>query len=132
MNKQDIIARLEALNLPRDGYWLITGTAMVMYGLRDITHDIDMGCTPQVADMLSAQGHPCTVTKDGRRKIVIGEDIEIFEGWLYDTVQFVDNIPVISLKGLTEMKRTLGRDKDLRDIALIEAYLSRNSCEELS
>ena len=132
MNKQDIIARLEALNLPRNDYWLITGTAMVMYGLRDITHDIDMGCTSVLADALAAQGYPCTVTKDGRRKIVIGEDIEIFEGWLCDTVQLVENIPVISLKGLTEMKRTLGRDKDLRDIALIEAYLNRNSCEELS
>ena len=33
-------------------------------------------------------------------------------------------IPVISLKGLLEMKKSLGREKDLEDIKLIEKKMS--------
>ena len=46
------------------------------------------------------------------------------ENWLYDRVETVEDIPVISLKGLKEMKLSLGREKDLRDVALIDAYLA--------
>ena len=40
------------------------------------------------------------------------------------TMTAVEDIPVISLKGLKEMKLSLGREKDLRDVALIDAYLA--------
>ena len=50
-----------------------------------------------------------------------------FENWLFDTVDHVDGIPVISVQGLIEMKKDLGREKDLRDIALINDFLARNS-----
>lgn len=48
-----------------------------------------------------------------------------FENWLYDTVQFIDGIPVISLKRLIEMKQQLGREKDRRDIRLIAVFLAK-------
>ena len=32
-------------------------------------------------------------------------------------------IPVISIRGLIDMKRSLGREKDARDVELIEKYL---------
>ena len=104
-------------------YWVITGGAMVLYGIREETGDVDLGCTSELADLLEDQGYPVTVQKDGTRKIIICEDVEIFENWLYDTVQLVDGFPVISLNGLVQMKKSLGREKDLRDIQLIEAFL---------
>ena len=45
------------------------------------------------------------------------------EGWLNDTFDKVDGYNVISIKGLLEMKRELGREKDKRDIALIEEFM---------
>jgi len=36
-------------------------------------------------------------------------------------VELVSGIPVISIDGLVQMKRKLGREKDLTDILLIEA-----------
>ena len=38
--------------------WMITGSAMVLYGIREQTHDIDLGCTKQLADRLEAEGCP--------------------------------------------------------------------------
>lgn len=123
MNKQDIISILNDFPYSRSEYWVITGSAMVLYGIREKTHDIDMGCTSKMADMLETDGYPYSLTESGNRKFKIGENIEVFENWIKDTIDIVDNIPVISIKGLVLMKQELGRDKDKKDIALIKEYL---------
>ena len=129
MNREELISRVRALPFPREDFWVITGGAMVLYGLREQTHDIDLGCTARLADELAAQGHPFTLRQNGARKFALDGDVEIIEGWLCDRVEEIEGIPVISLAGLTEMKRSLGREKDLRDIALIEAHLAKqNEC----
>lgn len=125
MNKNDIINRLEDLNFDKNGYWVLAGSAMVLHGIRPETHDIDMGCTKEFADELETEGYPIAVMSDGTRRITYAEDMEIFEDWIFDRVVFVEEIPVISLEGLLEMKRNLGREKDLRDIQMIEEFLGK-------
>lgn len=119
LDKKQIIARLEELHLDDTKYWLITGGAMVLYGLREQTSDIDLGCTSDLADLLQQEGFPVERMPDGTRKIVVAEDVEIFENWLEDKIERFEGVPVISIQGLIEMKRALGREKDFRDIQLI-------------
>lgn len=122
MKKSDILRRLQELDFDPTQYWIITGAAMVLYGIRAETGDIDMGCTTALADLLEARGYPTVKRADGSHRITIGDDVEIFENWLYDKVECYENIPLLSPQGLIEMKRFLGREKDLRDIALIEDW----------
>ena len=124
MTKTEIINRLLQLNFASNEYWLITGGAMVLYDLRDTARDIDLGCSTSLADTLESCGYTTTFLPDGTRRITIAEDIEIFEEWIFDKVDIREGIPVISLKGLLEMKKRLGREKDLEDIILIEKKLS--------
>ena len=119
LDKKQIIARLEELHLDDTKYWVITGGAMALYGLREQTSDIDLGCTSDLADLLQQEGFPVERMSDGTRKIVVAEDVEIFENWLEDKVERFEGVPVISIRGLIEMKRALGREKDFRDIQLI-------------
>lgn len=119
LDKKQIIARLEELHLDDTKYWLITGGALVLYGLREQTSDIDLGCTSDLADLLQQEGFPVERMPDGTRKIVVAEDVEIFENWLEDKVERFEGVPVISIQGLIEMKRALGREKDFRDTQLI-------------
>ena len=125
MNKNDIINRLVDLNFDKNGYWVLAGSAMVLHGIRPETHDIDMGCTKEFADELEREGYPTVVMPDGTRRITYAEDVEIFEDWIFDKVVSADGIPVISLDGLLEMKRNLGREKDLRDVQMIEEFLGK-------
>ena len=123
MNRVELLKVLESLNLDSKEYWLITGGAMVFYGFRKETGDLDLGCTSKLADELEAKGHPVEIMPDGTRKICPVSDVEIFENWLYDQVEIIDSIPVISVKGLIAMKKSIGREKDLKEIQLIERYL---------
>ena len=131
MNRNDIIEKLKMFPYDSKDYWVITGAAMVLYGIREVTHDIDMGCTPQMADRLEKEGCLYKISSDGTRRFKIGDDIEVFENWLFDKVVSVEGIPVISVKGLMEMKQKLGREKDKRDIRLIEEYIhgAENVCD---
>ena len=126
MNKQDIIKRLNSFPYNKGEYWVITGSAMVVYGIREMTHDIDMGCTSKMADQLEKDGYEPTLTESGNRKFVIGEDIEIFENWKFGTIEHIDGVPVLSLDGLIEMKISLGREKDIKDITLIKEFSQKN------
>lgn len=56
MNKQEIINKLNSFPYSKDEYWVITGSAMVLYGIREKTHDIDIGCSSLMADQLEKDG----------------------------------------------------------------------------
>lgn len=127
MNRNEIIGRLRAFPYLAGDYWVITGAAMVLYGIREETQDIDLGCTARAADRLEAEGFLFRKTPDGKRQFRLEGGIEVFEDWLAGSVELVEGIPVVSIPGLIEMKRRLGREKDLRDIALINEHLGRTT-----
>ena len=127
MKKAEMIEKLKAFPYDPAEYWVITGGAMVLYGIREESSDIDLGCTAGLANQLEQEGYLYKVTDDGNRWFKLGEDIEVFENWLFDTVDHEDGIPVISVQGLIEMKKDLGREKDLRDIALINDFLAHSA-----
>ena len=127
MKKAEMIEKLKAFPYDPAEYWVITGGAMVLYGIRDESAESDLGGTAGLANRLEQEGYLYKVTDDGNRWFKLGNDIEVFENWLFDTVDHVDGIPVISVQGLIEMKKDLGREKDLRDIALINDFLARSA-----
>ena len=130
MDRHELMQRVQQLPFSPSDYWLVAGGAMVLHNLRPTTNDVDLGCTPSLADQLEAQGCPTTRMPDGTRKICYAPDVEIFEAWLYDRVVTVNDLPVISLPGLLQMKKAIGREKDRQDIQLIEAYLSAHETQQ--
>lgn len=119
-DKYSLLRRLQELPFSEQEYWVIAGSAMVLHGFRSQTHDIDLGCSTLLADILEQQGYTVSRYEDGTRKILYSEDVEIFENWIEGTVEIISGVPVVCVDGLIRMKKKLGRDKDLTDIALIE------------
>ena len=130
MDRKAIIEKLSAFPYDRGEYWVVTGAAMVLYGVRPETGDIDLGCSKALADRFEADGYLCGQRDNGKRRFRYGADIEIFEEWLYDRTETVEGFRVITLFGLLEMKTALGREKDLRDIALIRAFQNSSQTAE--
>ncbi len=125
MDRTEILARLRAFPYDREDYWVITGGAMVLYGIREQTHDIDLGCSAGMADALERDGYLYRQMSNGKRWFRYGDAIEVFEEWISDGTEKMEGFRVLSLKGLLEMKQELGREKDLRDIELIREHLKR-------
>lgn len=125
LDKEEIVCLLKEAAFGIDEYWVTSGAAMVLYGIRDTTRDIDLGCTSQMADRLESTGYSVEILRDGSRKIVFSEAIEIFENWIEDKAILLNGLPVISLEGMIMMKEKLGREKDQKDIRLIEDFINR-------
>ena len=119
-DQSSLLQRLEELALPEGEYWVVAGGAMVLHGFRSQTRDIDLGCTTSLADQLERQGCATSRCADGSRKILYADHVELFENWLEGDVEIISGVPVVCVDGLIQMKRKLGRAKDLNDIALIE------------
>lgn len=119
-DKYSLLQRLQEFSFPEKEYWVVAGGAMVLHGFRPQTHDIDLGCSTLLADKLEQQGYVVSRCEDGIRKILYSENVEIFENWIEGTVEIISDIPVVCVDGLIQMKKKLGREKDLADIALIE------------
>ena len=121
--KDQIIDRLRKADFDAGEYWVVAGAAMVLHGVKESTRDIDLGCSSRMADMLQKAGCKVQVLADGTRRIWYDDDIELFENWRAGEIEIIDSVPVVSLDGVIEMKRQLGREKDLKDIELIRDYL---------
>ena len=130
MKRKDILERLDAFPYPSEDWWVITGAAMVLYGMRETTHDIDICCSKAMADRLEREGIPPTSAENGKRSFRIGEDIEIFEDWFTGPLSRIGGYNVLSPEGLIEMKRQLNRPKDIADIRLIRQWQEEHRKEE--
>lgn len=127
INKEDIIKVLMNLNLPTNGYWILAGSALVMHGVKRQTRDIDIGCTTELFEQLMMEGYKIKMNLDGTRSLNINELIEVFENWNVEVIEIINKLPVGSLLSIKKHKLRLGREKDIKDITLIDKHISNLS-----
>ncbi|MCI2056781.1 MAG: hypothetical protein LKJ86_06495 [Oscillibacter sp.] len=126
LDRKSLLAELAAQPLDFSRCWLTAGGALVLWGLRQATHDIDLGCETSLADELEHAGFPEAQKPDGSRKFHLPPNTDVFENWGRGTVDVIDGIPVVSLADLLALKRQLNREKDQADIAALEKALGKN------
>ena len=132
MKAEDIRRRLAELALDTNEYRINAGGAMVLHGLREETHDLDIWCTKKLGDAL-AQRCDVQVLPDGTRRFVPAPDVEIYENMLPGETLFLNDIPVAPLEDVLALKRQLNREKDQRDIAVLEAAIAaRRAAEDIA
>lgn len=123
MRAKDIRQTLAELALDTNEYRINAGGAMALYGLREETHDLDIWCTKKLGDVL-AQRCAFETMPDGTRRFVPAPDVEIYENMLPGETVFLNGIPVAPLEDVLALKRQLNREKDRRDIAVLEAAIA--------
>ena len=127
LKKTDIIEQIKSLGLPVSGYWLVTGTAMVMHGIKLETKDIDMGCTTEVFEALIPKAARLRVDDDGSRSLELNEVVEVFENWNVDGIDMLDGIPTADIPSIIKHKQELGREKDRKDLEQIKTFLNKSN-----
>jgi hypothetical protein len=130
--KEDIIKILKDMDLPLSEYWITSGAALVIHGVKETTNDIDLGCNTSLVEHFIKKRCNYRVVEDNSRIVQVNDTIEILENWFVDEIVFIDGLPVGSLESIRKQKAELGREKDIKDIRLIDAsLLSRCECYTL-
>lgn len=123
--KIDIIDICNSLNLNPDEYCLGFGGALVLYGIKDSTVDIDINVTNTLFNKLS-QIYKVDYAMFNEPYICIDGIVDIFIGNNIDSKTYIEGIPVFTLQEIIEAKKRLGRPKDIEDIKCIEEFISNN------
>ena len=134
-NNQKKFDAFRALNLPLGQYVIIGSGPLGIRNLREIG-DIDLIVSQKLWEDLAFKHGVCV--KEGKQYIVVDQaNVEAFRSWTFcnteepgPTVEemitaadLIEGLPFLSLKHTIFCKRDLGREKDFKDIALIEQWM---------
>lgn len=124
LGREDVLSIARGIEFMGPECWLTSGAALVLFGVRENTRDVDLVCTKELADRLEAEGYP--FRRDGldnTRIFSINEHVEVLEDWETEEVVEIEGLRSASLLSIRKQKEALGREKDLRDIALIDGFI---------
>lgn len=125
MNKAEYIKKLDALNLDKDRYCIISGGIMLLYGLKETTEDIDIKVKPDYFEELKSRfefkkspKYPYLYELDDETEVAVLD---------YNTtdVKIVDGHPVESLELQLKWMIENNRPKDKEKIKIIKNFLKR-------
>lgn len=124
LNKVEIINLIRELPYDTSTFWLVMGSALVMWDIKEATNDIDMGCTEELFDCLLCQGFTYKISKTGRKRIDYNEQIHFYLEWPVNNLIYIEDIQVSDISSILSDKKNFNRQKDLYDIILIQEYLN--------
>lgn len=136
-----IFKKLLSLELNPEDYLVFGSTPMWLYGLKDLSSDIDILARGEAWSKAITLGNVETPAS-GKSKVVrfFGSDIEIFDGWypgewniddLISNAIIIESIRFASLDDVLKWKKAFGREKDLEHARVIEEYLLKTSKNKL-
>lgn len=128
MQWQLLIAELDSLNLPKDHYAITSSGCMAVRGIRE-AGDIDVVLSDQLWNQL-APNHEIVETPIGK-KMKPSDNVEGLGQFkssptsaeMLENIDEIDGHQYVNLKLVRDLKQLMGREKDKRDILLIDTYL---------
>lgn len=145
MDKRSIalLNKLKSLDLPVKDFAIFGSGPMVVHGLKEFDHDIDVIARGEAWKKTMTLGEVEQAPMRDHRVVLFEGKIEIFDGWapgewdvdeLIDTAEYFDGLPYVKLEYVLEQKKRLGRVKDIKHaelirdhIKLIESYLEKSN-----
>ena len=132
LNKSTILKILKEYNLDPNRYIILSGASLVLQDIKEYTSDIDIAVDNTLYNEILNK-YSCTFEKykDGY-KIWYIDNIINFSNNLYTTTKYIDiyGYKAQSLDSILELKRTLNRPKDKKDISLILDYKNNLSIQK--
>ena len=131
-----LFVQLSQLHLPVADFAVFGSGPMWVRGIRT-SDDIDLIARGDAWNRLKQIGVIHIAKNSGREVVHLADGkIEAFDGWypgdwnidaLIDSADKIQGIPFVKLSYVLEWKQRLKREKDLRDIELINAFMSSTS-----
>lgn len=130
---KEIFEEVKKLNLPIGSYVLFGSAPLGIRGIRDC-HDIDILVSEDVWEAFKNNGWEVKSFPEGRECLVNGL-FELWRTWwpgewdtdkLIKEAEIIDGLALAKLEEVLKWKKIMNRDKDKKDIELINNYLEQN------
>lgn len=131
--RHPLFEELKKLALPQGEYAIFGSGPLWARGIRE-GKDIDVIVRGTAWDWAMAHGKLIIKEDSGLECVQFaGGSIEVYRDWypgewdirgLIETAEVVDSIPFVRLEYVVDWKKKMGREKDQKDLVLIQEYLS--------
>lgn len=122
MNRKEIIKYLKKYNLDPKKYIIISGAAMVLYGFKEETPDIDIAVTKEYKKELLSK-YNCVLENPETDAYIIDDTLNFGNNFYKRRKEYVEGFPVMNIDDLIETKMKLNRAKDRKDLKLIFSHM---------
>jgi len=133
MKNNALFQKVKELKLPENKYALFGSAPMGIRGLKECS-DIDLVVTEDLwQEFKNKQGWEYKITENSVEYIQNSDsNIEIWHDWrpwyqdvmpFIDNSEIIDDLPFVRLEHVLEWKRKFGRERDLKDVEIIEKFL---------
>lgn len=129
MKRNEIIDKLKKYNLNPDRYILLSGAAMVLYGIKEETPDIDISVDKLLEKELlnNYDAKLEKINKDGTKAYIINDELNFGSNYYTENKAYINGIPVQKVEDILSLKLMLNREKDKKDIELIKKYIKKKT-----
>ena len=134
MNKEEILNKLRDYNLDHNNFIIIGSAALVLTGIKETCHDIDIAITDDYNEIL-LNTFKCDLEKeDNGYKVYMIDNVINFSTHYYNEFkgERVEQYRIQTPSEVLELKRQLNRKKDQTDINLILNYLKNLNMNSLA
>lgn len=132
----NIFEEVEKLNFPKDEFMVLGSGILGALGIREIG-DVDLLITPELFEKLKDSGWKYEIIEiEGRpRDMVSKGDVQCFKEFWWEGGELttregiamgesINGVNFVPLLTILEAKKAMKREKDLKDVTLIEKYLN--------
>lgn len=127
INKEQIEALLNKYLLNKNEFIVLSGSALVLYGIKDETHDIDVSVSKEYFEFL-LETYKCEIEKyDVKNNVYVYyiDNVINFSTNYYDVdYNVINGFKIQTIESILELKESLNREKDKKDIVKIKRYLN--------
>ena len=124
MKKEELLKLVDSLNLNINDYYILSGGALLIQGLRITTNDLDLVVNERALAKLKKSYNLIKKYENG---YIMSNNIEVFlktdEDILNNRV-IIDNYSCQSLESVYKFKKKLNREKDQDDLKKLESILN--------
>lgn len=132
MKKKEIIKTLEKYNLNKDDYIILSTGSLVLRGIKEEAHDIDLAVSNDLMEhLLTHYDCELEVSLDDFDVYILNDELN-FSIHYYDVpFDIIDGYNIQALDSVIELKKSLNRSKDIEDLKLIDNYLKLGNINAL-
>jgi len=129
MNQKEFFKKIRNLNLPCDSYYILGGGALLLYGIRKKTADVELCISPTLFKCLVKEGRidPNAKDKNGFYRLIDESDVEVVvnEKKDFKCVTMGGDIMLEDIRQILEYKKKRNKKKDKKDIEEIQKFLKK-------
>ncbi len=127
ITEKEIYKIIQKYNLPKEEFIILAGSSLVIRGIKNKTNDLDIAVSPNLYNYLLKNYNPI---KEENTYVI--DNLNFGSLYYNEDFDIINGYKVQKLNNLIKFKQKLNREKDKKDLILINKYLNSQNMNVLT